>query len=89
MGKLKTPTGKNTEALIQSIRDGQPIVELQQTADSSMVAVLGRVAAYTGKKVTWDFMTTESSLDLFPKTLTWNGSLESTGWAVPGKTKLV
>jgi hypothetical protein len=54
-----------------------------------MVAVLGRVAAYTGKKVTWDFMTTESSLDLFPKTLTWNGSLESTGWAVPGKTKLV
>jgi len=88
-GEIKDAYREEHRALIQSIRDGQPIVELQQTADSSMVAVLGRVAAYTGKKVTWDFMTTKSSLDLFPKTLTWNGSLESTGWAVPGKTKLV
>jgi predicted dehydrogenase len=88
-GKIKDAYREEHRALIQSIRDGQPIVELQQTADSSMVAVLGRVAAYTGKKVTWDYMTTKSSLDLFPKTLTWNGSLESTGWAVPGKTKLV
>ena len=88
-GKIKDAYREEHRALIQSIRDGQPIVELQQTADSSMVAVLGRVAAYTGKKVTWDFMTTKSSLDLFPKKLTWNGSLEPTGWAVPGKTKLV
>jgi predicted dehydrogenase len=88
-GKIKDAYREEHRALIQSIRDGQPIVELQQTADSSMVAVLGRVAAYTGKKVTWDFMTTKSSLDLFPKKLTWNGSLGSTGWAVPGKTKLV
>ena len=34
--------------LIDSIRDGKPIVELRQTADSSIAAVLGRVAAYTG-----------------------------------------
>ena len=88
-GKIKDAYQEEHRALIQSIRDEQPIVELQQTADSSMVAILGRVAAYTGKKVSWDFMTTESALDLFPKTLTWNGSLESSGWAVPGKTKLV
>ena len=34
--------------LIDSIRAGKPIVELRQTADSSIAAVLGRVAAYTG-----------------------------------------
>jgi hypothetical protein len=31
----------------------------------------------------------ESQLDLFPKDLTWQSSLPSPGFAVPGKTKLV
>ena len=54
-----------------------------------MVAILGRVAAYTGKRVTWEFMTEKSQLDLFPKDLSWDGSLQSPGFAVPGKTKLI
>jgi len=75
--------------LIDSIRAGRPIVELRQMADSSLVGVLGRLAAYTGQKVTWDFAANESQLDLFPKDLTWTSALPSTGFAVPGKTKLV
>ena len=75
--------------LIDSIRAGKPIVELKQTADSSLTAVLGRVAAYTGQKVTWDFLTKESKLDLFPKDLTWTSSLPAPQHAIPGKTKLV
>lgn len=58
-------------------------------ADSSLVGVLGRLAAYTGQKVTWDFVAKESQLDLFPKDLAWTSSLPSPGFAVPGKTKLV
>lgn len=76
------------KALVDSIRAGKPIVELKQTADSSLTAVMGRVAAYTGKKVTWDFMTSQSTLDLFPKDLKWDGSLPTPKHAVPGTTKL-
>lgn len=75
--------------LIESIREGKPIVELKQTADSSLVAVLGRVAAYTGQKVTFDFLAKESKLDLFPKDLAWDSSLPKPGFAIPGRTKLV
>jgi hypothetical protein len=75
--------------LIDSIRGGRPIVELKQTADSSMAAVLGRVAAYTGQKVTWEFLAEKSTLDLFPPNLAWDGSLPKPQPAVPGKTKLV
>ena len=75
--------------LIDSIRAGKPIVELRQTADSSMAAVLGRVAAYTGQKVSWEFLTKESTLDLFPKNLALDASLPTPEHAVPGRTKLV
>jgi len=75
--------------LIDSIRAGTPIVELKQTADSSLTAVLGRLAAYTGQKVTWDFLEKESKLDLFPKELSWTSSLPEPQHAIPGKTKLV
>ncbi len=75
--------------LVDSIRAGQPIVELKQTADSSMTAVLGRMAAYTGRRVTWDFATQESQLDLFPKDLAWDGARPEPKFAVPGVTKLI
>jgi myo-inositol 2-dehydrogenase/D-chiro-inositol 1-dehydrogenase len=75
--------------LIDSIRNGTPIVELKQTADSSLTAVLGRVAAYTGQRVSWDFLTTTSQLDLFPPELSWAGTLPPPQPAVPGKTKLI
>jgi len=75
--------------LVDSIRAGKPIVELRQMADSSLVAVMGRMAAYTGREVTWKFATEESKLDLFPKDLTWDSSLPKPQFAVPGKTKLV
>ena len=75
--------------LIDSIRAGKPIVELRATAESSLTAVLGRMAAYTGKLVTWDFATNESKLDLFPKDFDIHGSRPEPEFAIPGKTKLV
>jgi predicted dehydrogenase len=75
--------------LIESIRSGKPIVELKQTADSSLTAVMGRVAAYTGQRVTWDFLTKESKLDLFPKDLSMQSELPAPKHASPGTTKLI
>jgi predicted dehydrogenase len=75
--------------LVDSIRDGLPIVELKETADSSMTAVLGRVAAYTGQNVTWDFLVNDSKLDLFPKELDVDAPRPEPEFAIPGKTKLI
>ncbi len=75
--------------LVDSIRAGKPIVELKQTADSSLIAVMGRLAAYTGQKVTWDFVSKESKLDLFPKDLTVDTKLPEPAVAAPGRTKLI
>ena len=51
--------------LVESIVAGKPIVELRQTAESSLMAVMGREAAYTGRTVGWDEIT-GAKLDLFP-----------------------
>jgi len=75
--------------LVDSIRAGRPIVELRSMADSSLVAVMGRLAAYTGQRVSWEFVSQESTLDLFPTGLTWESALPSPKPAVPGKTRLV
>lgn len=75
--------------LVDSIRAGNPIVELKETANSSMTAVLGRVAAYTGQNVTWDFLVNESKLDLFPADFDIAGSRPEPTYAIPGKTELI
>jgi predicted dehydrogenase len=73
--------------LIACIRDGMPINELKTVAESTLTAILGRTAAYTGRPVTWDQML-NSKLDTFPKDLTWDMSLPVPPVPHPGLTKL-
>ncbi len=42
--------------LVTSIRTNKPVVEAERTAISTLTAIMGRTAAYTGKKVTWEEM---------------------------------
>ena len=88
-GDIQSAYRQEHKDLVDSIRAGDPIVELKETATSSMTAVLGRVAAYTGQKVTWDFLTNESQLDLFPKDFDYNGPRPEPSFAIPGKTELI
>ncbi len=88
-GRISDAYQQEHKDLVDAIRNGSPIVELKQTAESSLTAVMGRLTAYTGKRVTWDFVTKESQMDLFPKNLTWQSELPGPQIAVPGKTKLV
>lgn len=74
--------------LIESIRKGTPLNELQNVAFSTLTAIMGRHAAYTGKQVTWDFLLNKSKEDLVPDKLEWNMSLPSVAVAVPGRTRL-
>jgi predicted dehydrogenase len=75
--------------LINSIRQGKPLNELQHVAESSLTAVMGRMAAYTGKTVTWD-QALNSQEDTFPKEkLSWDMALPVPEVAVPGRTKFI
>ena len=42
------------EALFASIRDGKPINNSRYMIGTTALALLGRAAGYTGKKITWD-----------------------------------
>ncbi len=88
-GRIRQAYEQEHKDLVDSIRAGKPIVELRQTADSSLTAVLGRLAAYTGQRVTWDFVSNQSTLDLFPADLKMDGTLPLDAYAVPGQTELV
>jgi len=52
--------------LVTAIRTGKPIIEAENTAISTMGAIMGRISAYTGKEVTYEEMM-NSDLKLGPK----------------------
>jgi predicted dehydrogenase len=75
------------DQLFASIRRGAPINDGERACHSTLMAIMGRMAAYTGQTVTWK-QAMESKEDLLPKT--WElGPLATPEVAVPGKTKLV
>ena len=73
--------------LISSIREGKPLNEGRQIAESTLTAVMGRMSAYTGQAVSWD-EAMNSKLDLMPKKLEF-GPLPVEPVAMPGKTRLL
>jgi predicted dehydrogenase len=73
--------------LLASIAASKPLNELKQVAESTLSAIMGRMSAYTGKKVTWE-QALNSRLDTFPKTLEW-GSRPAPVVAKPGITELI
>jgi hypothetical protein len=51
--------------MIASIRAGQPINDGDWMAKSTLMAIMGRMATYTGKLITWE-MAFHSKEDLTP-----------------------
>ncbi len=67
MNKVKIPPYVQEHMhLVHAIRTGQYVNEADQTANSTLTAIMGRTAAYTGQKVTWDEIF-KSDMDLGPK----------------------
>ena len=73
--------------LIHAITSGERINEARAVATSTLTAIMGRMAAYTGKTVTWD-QAMKSTLDLTPATYAF-GPMPVEAIATPGKTPLV
>ena len=73
--------------LIASIRQGKPLNEGRRIAESTMCAIMGRMSAYTGRAMSWDWAMTASMLDLSPRTYEF-GDNPVDPVAVPGTTAL-
>jgi predicted dehydrogenase len=86
--KDNSPYVQEHTDLINSIRSGKPINELKNVAESTLTAVMGRMAAYTGKAVSWE-QALNSKEDTMPPRLEWDMQLSVAPVAVPGKTPLL
>jgi myo-inositol 2-dehydrogenase / D-chiro-inositol 1-dehydrogenase len=71
---------------IASIRAGKPLNELKQVTESSLTAVLGREAGYTGQSITWDQIL-NAKQSLMPAKLEW-GPMTTPPVPMPGQTTL-
>lgn len=85
-GQRKNPYVEEHVDLIASIRAGKPLNEGQQVAESTLSAIMGREAAYTGASIVWDDLL-NSAQDLTPPT-TGFGSLAVPPVPMPGTTKV-
>jgi len=74
--------------LIASIRAGKPLNEGKRVAESTLTAIMGRMSAYTGRQLSWDWVMNSSKLDLTPPHLELR-ELPALVVAIPGKVELV
>lgn len=71
-----------------SIRAEEPMNNGEYMSLSTLMAVLGRMATYTGQKVTWQ-QAMDSQEDLSPASYDWDAQPPISEIAIPGSTKLV
>lgn len=74
-------------ALFASIRSGRVINDLERGANSTLMAIMARMAAYTGQTVTWE-QAMNSGDRLGPERYELGGA-PRVEVAIPGKTRLV
>jgi predicted dehydrogenase len=73
------------DALFRSIREGNPINDGERSANSCLMAIMARMAAYTGQTISWE-QALNSKEDLLPPSLAF-GPMPTPDVAIPGKTK--
>lgn len=72
------------DVLFEAVRNGGLVNDGDRMMNSTMVAILGRTAAYTGKRVTWEELV-NSGEDLAPEEkLAWGDSFVPTPLPKPG-----
>ena len=74
--------------LFASIREGKPFNDGEKAAQSTMVGILGRMASYTGQRITYEDGL-NSKTDLTPEHLDWGKPLAVPGVPIPGVTKFI
>jgi predicted dehydrogenase len=76
------------DALFAGIRAGRPLNNGESAARSTLLAIMGRMAAYTGQQVTWE-MALNSREDFRPPRYDWDAPPPPSQVAVPGQTRFL
>ena len=72
-GNNPNPYEQEHADLIQSIRDGKPLNEGRTVAEATLTAIIGRMSAYTGQPIRYEWALKDSELDLTPEEIRKNG----------------
>ena len=75
------------DELFASIRKGKPINNGDYMSKSTLMAIMGRMATYTGQAVTWE-QALQSGEKLAPDRYAWDARPPESSVAIPGVTKL-
>jgi predicted dehydrogenase len=73
------------DQLISSIRRGEPINNGEYMAKSTLLAIMGRMATYSGQRITWD-AAIRSTEDLSPQRYDWDAEPPESKIAIPGRS---
>jgi predicted dehydrogenase len=85
-GEVKNMYQVEHDELFASIRSGKPINNGDYMSKNSLMAIMGRMATYTGQTITWE-MAMNSKQDLSPSAYNWDVKLPEPPVAIPGVTK--
>ncbi len=85
--KVKNMYQVEHDELFASIRNGSPLNNGEYMAKSTLLAIMGRMATYTGQEITWE-QAWNSKQDLTPEQYAW-GPAPAIEIARPGITKFV
>jgi hypothetical protein len=87
-GPQPSPVIQQHADQIAAMRGGQRLNEGVRIAESTMTCIMGRMSAYTGRALKWDWVMQASKLDLRPPREEF-GALPMPPVAIPGQTPLV
>ncbi|MEO6184585.1 MAG: Gfo/Idh/MocA family oxidoreductase [Verrucomicrobiota bacterium] len=88
----RDPYQQEHDDLFKAIRSDKPYNEAENGAKSTLTAIMGRMATYSGKVIEWD-EALNSKIDLMPKVFAWDANPPTMpdkdgryAIAIPGKT---
>jgi myo-inositol 2-dehydrogenase/D-chiro-inositol 1-dehydrogenase len=77
------------DEMFASIREGNVINNGDRMISSTLMGIMGRTAAYTGKEITWEQINNSKQV-LAPQDLTrWDDKMTPEPMAMPGRTKFI
>lgn len=85
-GEKNNQSQTEHDELFASIRDGKPINNGDYMSKTTLMAIMGRMATYTGQKITWE-QAMNSKDNLSPDRYDWDGKPPKSEVAIPGVTK--
>ena len=74
--------------MVAAIRAGEPINDARRVAESTMMSIMARTSAYTGREISWNWIMNASKIDFTPVKYEL-GPMPVDPVAIPGQTELL